>query len=212
MTLTRFCLLAGSAAAIISTLGCESPDPEARLDEFADIREGFLRPPSELCDTVIEDISGRYMFGVETGILARAGIMFETTITSTGDNEYRFELQPLARDVDDEPRVPVGDLITVNGVTVDAAGEFQLSLVDVAVPGRANPVTGGEIFAPRMDLVGAICGEGFLCGAGDADVTSPLVITTTLDMGAEFIGDDVIDADTPVFSACDDTNPASTGR
>lgn len=179
MKRVKFLFLSGAlAASLVFAAACESPDSQARFDEYSEI-VGDAPPQSELCDASIQDLSGKYFLRLQHSISANNHILMELDVVETGDNNYTLNFIPLKADIlvggDPRPdaREPVGDPIVLENISQNAAGEFEVNLVDITVGGEANSFTGGDIVA-TINLTVAACDKGFLCGKGDLSTSKPL--------------------------------------
>jgi hypothetical protein len=68
----------------------------------------------------------------------------------------------------------VGQKLLLGPFPVQANGAFRADMPGLAVPGAANPVTGGDILA-NVVLEGSLCGDArSFCGTVTGNVSSPL--------------------------------------
>jgi len=158
--------------------GC--PDTEARLGEFADDTKD-KRPEADGGDGTgtIADVSGNWLFALETVLGPGLPLQFYTTVEFTDDGAgggtANFNFQPLSLDpgVTNAPRLPVGEPIIVNDVPVGADGSFFVDFGMQEVTGEANPVSGGLIVA-TIELTGNVKSETVMCGSFAGEVFQPV--------------------------------------
>jgi len=155
-------------------------DPEDRyavfLERTAEMRNrdsGPVEPTDRF------DWSGRYLLALSTVLGPDQPLLFAVGAEVSSDlSTADLELQPLTTDDDDEPRTAVGQSFQLNDIAYEMDGTFSVDLGEVAVPGRANPITGSDIVA-RVQLVartlaGGEDRDGIFCGEVSGMVVRPL--------------------------------------
>ena len=166
--------------------GCPSPDPQAKFDGFLEDtkeeRDEFLSQKMDVSGA-LADISGTHLFALAPSISPTTPLQFIATvtldITPTGGT-MNIEFQPLSLNVGSttEPRMFVGEILTLPVTEVDAAGAFAIDLGEVSVVGDANPITGSDIVA-MMTMEGAIQSADLWCGTVGGAVSVPANIDLT---------------------------------
>ncbi|KIG18081.1 hypothetical protein DB30_01968 [Enhygromyxa salina] len=170
--------------------GC--PDPEARFNEFIDGSKDHRMDAGEGegegdgdgdGDTGIEgvpDMSGAYLFALETSLGPELPLQFVTTIDMTVNEDGSgavadLSFQPLSLDQGEvlTPREFVGDPLVFPGVEFDMDGNYELDMGIVMVDGAANPITGSDITASLV-VLGRIVHADALCGELTGMLMSPL--------------------------------------
>jgi hypothetical protein len=173
LSLLALCVLATAVA-------CDAPDTEAEFEQFLRDRADVLPETGGLPDAGEASLtSGRYFMAVSTTLSPANELFIEATVTvdASGDTAA-FVLQPLKTDESrpgrprDDPRVPVGDAITVNDVPV-TGGSFTIEVGEIAISGQANPITGSNILAD-LTLIGVVIDDDTFCGTVNGDVLQPL--------------------------------------
>jgi len=170
------------AVALLS--GCPSPDVPGQFDRYLedteDEREEALNVKMDVGGQLV-DVSGTFLLMLDTIISPGTPLQFVAEVTYTAEGEggtFGMTLQPLTLEVMslDTPRLPIGDLITIDPVPVDASGRFEIaSLGELMVSGEANPITGGNIRAD-VSLGGNIIDEDTFCGTAGGDVFEPIMV------------------------------------
>lgn len=171
--------------------GCPEPDAEGKynsfLDETEDEREDAANIKMDQGGALV-DISGDFLFALAAVIDPAHPLQFYTTVTFTATADggtADMQLQPLSLDQGGTvaPRQPVGEVLPLLGVPVDASGKFQVMIAQpVMVTGMANPITGSDIVA-TLNLDGVIQSEDLFCGTVTGMVTQPLMLDL---MGSTF--------------------------
>jgi hypothetical protein len=180
---------APSWALLAATLGlwaCTIPDTEGGLETFLGATEDArVRADVSLPDAGGGgvDISGDYLFGVQTPL--GGPILFAATVAVTDQGEtevFDLTLQPLASDLieDEEPRPnareAVGDPTVVADVPL-AEGAFSFEVLGLAVPAEANPVAAFAIVAD-LTFQGVVLSAERFCGT----VSGTLVVPVATDL------------------------------
>jgi hypothetical protein len=158
--------------------GCVDPEERygAFLERTAEMRNrdsGPIEPTDRF------DWSGRYLLALSTVLAPDQPLLFAVDAEVSSDlTTADLELQPLTTDDDDEPRTAVGESFRLNDIAYDKEGTFSADLGEVAVPGRANPITGADIVA-QVQLVARTRAasadeDGFFCGEVSGMVVRPL--------------------------------------
>ena len=176
------------ASAALTLVGCESPDPVSRMDDFAD-RTGSV--PVATADAGTADIeglgcdppdpTGTWFFALSANIDREAPLYFEIDITLNDDGTISTIGQPLRYDADpdgvpsDAPRTAVGDPVAASS-DYGVDGSFMLTYPDVLVTGEANPLTGREIEGTVI-LNGRLLSEDIAAGDMSGDIVAPLVLS-----------------------------------
>ena len=190
MTLAWWTL--GLAGLTLTASGC--PDSEARFNEFLeatkDMRQDAGDDESESgngdgdgdgdpADT-IPDMSGTFLFALETALGPGLPLQFVTNIDMTVNEDgsgavASMSFQPLSLEQGETlmPRECIGEPLVFTDVAFDASGAYVLDMGEVMVTGMANPVTGGDIVATLV-VSGEVVHEDAICGTFDAMLTSPL--------------------------------------
>jgi hypothetical protein len=136
----------------------------------------------------LADVTGDFLFALAAVIDPAHPLQFYATVTFTPAPEggtLDMQLQPLSLEQGGTtmPRQPVGDVLPLMGVPVDASGGFMVSIDQpVMVTGMANPITGSDIVA-TLALDGVIQSEDIFCGTVTGMVTQPLMLDL---MGSTF--------------------------
>lgn len=127
-----------------------------------------------------EDMSGTFLFALETPLGPDLPLQFATTITMTPNENgvggvADFSFQPLSLDPGavQEPQECVGEPLVYSDVEYDGEGEFELDMGEFMIPGSANPILGSDI-ALTMFLSGGFVHTDALCGTSTGELTSPL--------------------------------------
>ena len=198
-------------SALLSLAACESPDPEGRMDEFAE-RTGST-PPSDGdaggaadaadagsggADAIVDDAgnvctppdpTGEWFFALSANLDREAPLYFEIsmaydgeTITASGQ-PLRYDADPLTGDPSADPRSPVGDPVPSTSA-YDAQGCFVMDFPDVLVTGEANPLTGRDIEGTVI-VDGCIVGENETVGVMRGQIVAPLMLNLE---GSTFAG------------------------
>ena len=136
------------------------------------------------CETVppriLPDMTGTYLFALETTLGPGLPLQFATTvefnINDDGSVTGDFSFQPLSLDPLEvtTPREFVGEPLEFDDVPFDAAGNYEIDMGTVMVPGAANPVSGGEIVA-TLQVAGSIVHVDAFCGELTGDLSSPVI-------------------------------------
>lgn len=180
------------------TTGCF--DPHGRFEEFGDrlIDAGPTAPTPDAAPLEeLPDVTGRFLIGLSTTVAPDLPLRFvfanELTMGPDGTATLTTRIQPLA--VADG--MPVGDEIVIE-TPVNSAGEFQVVLSPVNVPGAANPITGSPIEA-NVTLAGRILSEDRYCGTVPAGtVLKPVMLDVSGSTWSGFrIADDMIGGNLP---------------
>ena len=160
---------------------CACVDPEARYQDFIE-RTGDVRgrDSGPVAPTDRFDWSGRYLLALSTVLAPDQPLLFEVEAEVSSDLEtIELDLQPLTTQDDEAPRTPVGESIRLADITYEVEGTFSADLGDVAVPGRANPITGSDIVASVQLVARTRAGEGeddgIFCGEVSGMVIQPLM-------------------------------------
>ena len=158
--------------------GCPSADPEAKLDNFLEeTEEEREEAANQKMDQggTLADISGTHLFALSSTLSPATPLQFIATVETAADGTLSFNFQPLSLNVGSttEPRMFVGETITIPGIAVDESGGFALDFGAVGVVGAANPITGADIEA-TLAIQAAIQSEDLWCGSVTGQVTVPL--------------------------------------
>lgn len=161
-----------------SLTGCESPDPDGRMDEFHDATDE-LRGQVEVEECTGEQVAfaGSYFLGVKTVLNSAVPIMFDVTVTGD-ESEFDISFQTLRTDEDidgnarDNARTPVGDPLVATGVTLESDGTFTFDFTNIVVPGEGNPISGGDISA-TLTITATVCGNDSFCGTANVEAFAP---------------------------------------
>jgi hypothetical protein len=150
-------------AAALST-GCPSPEAGEKyqtfLDETEEEREDAANVKMDQGGS-LADVNGDFLLALSAVIAVDLPLQFYATVTFTPGGEggtVEMSLQPLSltQGSTTEPRMPVGDSLTIGPVAVNAAGAFELPITEpVMVTGEANPITGSDIVA-TLNLSGSM--------------------------------------------------------
>ncbi len=189
--LSKSSLLVVSTAALLLA-GC--PDPQGEYDDFLDRTEGERGESTVTCEvTTPYDVNGEFLLNITTPLGATLPLNFVTATTidiGTGDCAggctMTMNAQPIVPIVRSdtavrthanagcpEPGTPVGDLIVVENIEVDAEGRFVADFGTQVVTGCANPISGGLIEATIVLRGNTISGDIY-AGAVTGSVTSPV--------------------------------------
>jgi hypothetical protein len=84
-------------------------------------------------------------------------------------------LQSLSLDVGSvtEPRQLVGESFVIEGYSGDT-GDLGFAIDELSVPGEANPITGGPIFATDVRMIGMMLDGGSACGTVTGMIEMPI--------------------------------------
>jgi hypothetical protein len=150
-------------------------------------------PPA---DTSLPDMTGTFLFALETSLGPDLPLQFATTITFTFDPDGGgatgdFSFQPLSLEQGQSltPRMFVGEPLVYDGIAFDPDGNFTIDMGTVMVTGEANPVTGSDIVATLI-VDGSIVHMDALCGELSGDLSSPLEYDLT---GSSFAASRLMD-------------------
>jgi hypothetical protein len=156
-------------------------DPGARYADFIERtagergRDASVSEPSDRFDW-----SGRYLLALSTTLAPDSPLLFAVDAQLSDDlARIELELQPLTSDEDDEPRTPVGERFSVRDIAYEEDGTFSADLGRVAVPGRANPITGSDIVADVQLSARTLDTEGepaIFCGEVAGMVAEPVAL------------------------------------
>ena len=153
-------------------------DPEERFSDFV-ARTPVVDTPDAAgdaphCIVQPDTVTGQYLLAISvtlaptTPILALADV---TTSSADGSPTFSLDAQPLAAA---DRHTPVGDRIGGGSFPINADGSFRADLPGLAVPGAANPVTGGNILADIV-LNGSFCSDSRnYCGTVTGNVKEPI--------------------------------------
>jgi hypothetical protein len=167
--------------------GCPAADAEGKYDKFLEETEEEREDAANIKmdqGGSLADINGTFLLALAAVIAAEYPLQFYTTVTfvpSPDGGMVTLDLQPLSLDpqTTTTPRQPVGELLTVGPVPVNAGGSFELPILEpVMVTGAANPITGSDIVA-TLNLSASIQSEDIFCGTVTGMVTSPLELDLT---------------------------------
>lgn len=182
------------AAALVLLAACV--DPDGRYEDFiertADMRRGGQAAPDGGLDAgdaaqqsvARFDFSGTYLLALSTTLAPDAPLLLACDVTVAEDlNSIDLVLQPLTTDMDAMPRERIGDSIRVDAVPYAEDGSFSVDFGEVAVPGRANPISGADIVAAVAITARANPMTGELpvhfCGEAGGMVLAPLAFDLT---------------------------------
>ncbi|MCC6523610.1 MAG: hypothetical protein IT373_13215 [Polyangiaceae bacterium] len=133
------------------------------------------------------EVDGEFFFALSAFLNPQKPVVFDSTLTTTqGANglEYSLDLQPLAAS---DRTTPVGSVIHVGPLPVDADGTFDSALPELTVPGAANPITVGSDIVATITLHGELCGTAdFICGPVTGNTTKPLPLNLASNPGSNF--------------------------
>jgi hypothetical protein len=178
-----------AAALCCVATGCPEPDAQGKYDKFLDQtdeeREDAANVKMDQGGS-LADVNGTFLFALAAVIDLAHPLQFYSTVTFTASPDGQggmlmMDLQPLSLVPQGTtmPRLPVGDVLTLPPVPVDATGGFAIMIAeDVMVTGEANPITGSDIVA-TLNLVGTIQSEDVFCGTVTGMVTQPLMLDLT---------------------------------
>ena len=125
------------------------------------------------------NISGTYLFALETSLGPDLPLQFATTVamefTDDGGAIADFTFQPLSLNQGETlaPREYIGDPLVYNDIVIDPNGNYTIDMGTVMVTGMANPVTGSDIVA-TLQVAGEVVDVNTMCGELTGDLTSPL--------------------------------------
>lgn len=160
-------------------------DVGERFDEFGArvIDADTTRLDGDILDE-IPDVNGQFYLSISPVIAPASLLQFisdvEMTMNEDGTATLNLSFQPLcAREGDGEENcgedylTPIGDVIVVNGVTVQLTGGFVAFLEGATVPGKANPISGAQITGD-IRLLGFLKTEDLFCGDVDGMLAEPI--------------------------------------
>jgi hypothetical protein len=132
--------------ACLSVAACA--DPEAQDVDF-DERNGVVHGAGSSVQVAEHfDWSGHYLLALSTVLAPDHPLLFAVDSKVADDLALvDLRVQALTTDADGEPRTHAGDPFDLNDVRYSEDGTFEVDLGDVAVLGRANPITGSDITA-----------------------------------------------------------------
>lgn len=171
--------------------GCPEPDADGKYNSFLDHTEDEREDAANIKmdqGGALVDVSGDFLFALAAVIDPAHPLQFYATVTFTATADggtLDMQLQPLSLDQGGTtmPRQPVGEVLPLVGVPVDASGGFMVTIDQpVMVTGMANPITGSDIVA-TLALDGVIQSEDLFCGTVTGMVTQPLMLDL---MGSTF--------------------------
>lgn len=176
--------------ALLALAACESPDPIARMDEFAERTDSQPIDESDAGADISTDIddacppvdpTGTWFFALSATLDREAPIFFEITFSIDDEGILQASGQPLRYDADpvdgtpaENPRVAVGEPV-LSSSPYGADGTYSLTFPDVTVTGEANPLTGRDILGTVI-LDGRFEGENTTFGAMSGEIVEPLVL------------------------------------
>ncbi|WP_106390975.1 hypothetical protein [Enhygromyxa salina] len=135
-------------------------------------------PPADSPD--LPDVTGNFLFAVETNLGPDLPMQFATTVTFTASADglggvADFSFQPLSLDQGEilTPREFVGDPLVFDDIPIAADGSFEVDMGLVKVTGAANPITGSDIEATLL-ISGEVLDMDTMCGDVAGMVTVPL--------------------------------------
>lgn len=136
----------GLAWAAIVIAGCT--DTRGRFDEFIGRTPdgGRLaidaRPIEEL-----PDISGTFLLSVAPSVAPELPVQFRTQVQFTKNDDGTGTVSGTIQALSSMTREPVGDSYPAAPTQVAKDGTFTTSVVDLVLPGPANPLTGSMLTA-----------------------------------------------------------------
>ncbi len=171
-------VLALGAGALLA--GC--PDPAGDYDAFVKRTPVADASMVDAAASSIYDVTGRFLLGISTPISPDTPLLFisNQTLTPLGDGTATLELRVQALRTTD--LTPLDTVYVATG-TVSATGQFSLPagspnpahgatghvhadpepVLIIAVPGEANPISGGDIVAD-LRLDGTLISADRMCG------------------------------------------------
>jgi hypothetical protein len=185
-----------SALLLGACLGSACVDPKGRYDDFNERTASMRSRDSGMGESTSRfDWSGSYLLALSTVLAADSPLLFVVDAEVASDlTSAALRVQPLTTNMDSEPRTPVGEAFTVKDVTYSEDGTFEADLGEVAVPGRANPITGSDIVA-QVQLRASAHEAGDIpqhfCGEATGMVSQPISLDLTGSTFGAVLTDDV---------------------
>jgi hypothetical protein len=162
-----------------SLLGSGCVDPDGEFKKFDQrVYDAGAPQLATGCPTLeIPDVSGEYFLNLSTPLSRDAFLefIFTQSINKNVDPALlSMALQPLCvQEAQCEVGQPFGDMVTLDNTTVDENCNFELDIVDVAIPGGANAISGSDLIG-NLFMKGNLQSADFYCGTvdGTAEVGS----------------------------------------
>lgn len=143
----------------------------------------------------IPDVNGEFLLALSPSFAPEGLLQFRTEVTidkSVSPALLTQSLQPLcAQESQCTLGEPVGDPFAIENVEVDDQCGYTANLVDVFIPGAANPVSGSDIIG-NIELLGSLQSTDLLCGIanGTAEVSgAPIPIDNSTFGGVRIEGE-----------------------
>lgn len=134
-------------------------------------------PSSTGDELVYYDVGEAFLVSVSTVIATETPLQYIARIFPEGEGASLVALTPLSLDVGSStaPRELVEELTRSYPIEIDADGNFAFELIDVAVTGQANPISGSDLVA-RLSIAGRFIEPGRMCGRVEGMITVPVGI------------------------------------
>lgn len=172
--------LAALLAAAFALAACESPDPEAEMDDFRDAALSDVQDSDTAtgCGDVRPTPSGEYFCALSATLARDKPLYVVMTFTLDGDT-LTIDAQPIVRDLDEDgttpmanARQPVGDPLPQVVTTYGDNGEFTVDWPGITILGPANPLTFRDLGGDLV-LNGAFVTDDVAFGRMGGLVTNP---------------------------------------
>lgn len=120
---------------------------------------------------------GRYLLVVDTTLSPGLPLQWEVN-TAGGGATFAGQSLSLSQGSLLEPRELIGGIW--QGMFSGQADAFTVVVQPLAIPGDANPVTGGELETTALDMSGGLGPDGtYYCGEVDGSIVAPLDVPLT---------------------------------
>lgn len=164
------------SAASLSSVGsiaeesAESVDEGVSSDDAADTSIDDGPPPEDQ----------EWLLAIATFLDPDHPLQWHVIVDYEDGELIELRLQSLSLDMGSTtaPRQLVGNVTVTDDLTVDDAGNFELVIAHLVVPGEANPITASEIVAEDVRLTGTGM-LGSSCGTVEGMVQAPIMTALT---------------------------------
>jgi hypothetical protein len=196
-------------------LGCTSPDPEARYNDFADRTASERGGDATVGPGIVVDFTGTFLMSVLTPLPGadplRLSAEFDVDIDAL---LLDVALTPLVRDTDSDgnpqpgARTVAQDPLLLEDIAIDPeTGAFVISATDFNIVNEANPISDRPIVAETFSIEGSAQSEDFLCGIVAGQIVEPIALPLGGSTFAAVRTDDFAAVADPPF-ACPETGGA----
>jgi hypothetical protein len=152
---------------------CGCPEPHTKFNEFVERSPVVDASVGDGGPTMLQNVTGRFLLSIATTIAPDTPLQFITEATLTMNADGTGTLSLTSQALAASTRMPVGNMIVLNNIPVNAMGQFSANFGTVMVPAAANPITNGDITA-MLTLNGTTVSPDRFCGTIVGMVISPL--------------------------------------